>query len=180
MTNIRTSRKSGFLLRGGSMRRETEWGELSTVEASLTGAPTAVLASSLSAAALALRPFTIVRVRGIMHIRSDQIAASETYGGDLGMAVVSDQAVAIGVTAVPTPLTDKASDLFFVYEQLFSRFQVGSGAGTGVPQDSGVWKPFDSKAMRKVNGDQDVIVSLENEIAGTVLTFSGRFLIKLH
>ena len=153
------------------------WIELGTVASTLSGAPTAVLASSLNAAGLALRPFTVIRTRGWLEVHSDQIASSESYVGDFGMCVVSDQAVAVGVTAVPTPLTDKGSDLWHVYEQLGSRLFAGDGTGTN---ELGVQKFFDSKAMRKVNDDQDLIAVVENEIAGCIVTFSGRILIKLH
>ncbi len=181
MPFVARSRKSGYTLRSSGPQRTSVWLFIATVEATLAGAPTAVLAAQLNAAALALRPFTIVRSRGIFGMRSDQVAASETQAADLGFAIVSDQAAAIGVTAVPTPLTDKGSDLFYVYEQVFGHINVGSGAGTGVPdQQGGTYRPFDSKAMRKVNEDQTVVVTLENEIAGCIAIVSGRFLVKLH
>ena len=122
----------------GGPCRETAWLFVDTVESTMAGAPTAVLANSLNASALALRPFTIVRTRGVFFVNSDQIVANESYGADRGYAVVSDQAAAIGVTAVPTPLTDMGSDLFFVYEQVFMRAAIASGAGTGVPGNIGV------------------------------------------
>ena len=177
MANLNIRRRSGFIQRGGVSRRETLWIEISTVEATLGGAPTAVLANSLNAAALALRPFTVVRTRGIFFARSDQNIAGETYMADLGLCVVSDQAAAIGVTAVPTPATDKGSDLFFVYEQLISRHFFGTSVGVN---EQGISKQFDSKAMRKVNDDQDLVLVLENEINGVVTATSGRLLIKLH
>ena len=177
MAQLITGRKSGFIQRGGRMRRETSWLFWQTVESTLGGAPTVVLTNSLNAAALAMRPFTIVRTRGVMYIRSDQAAASETYGAALGFAVVSNQASSIGVTAVPTPVADQGSDLFFVYEQLFSHLSVRSDIGQLV---EGQFLKWDSKAMRKVNDDQDIVSVLENEIAGTVVVTSGRMLIKLH
>ena len=180
MANIRVARRSGLVLRGGRNRRDTIWGSLDTTESVLTGAPTAVLTNSLNAAGLALRPFTVIRTRGIIQVRSDQAGATESYGADLGCAVVSDQAVAIGVTAVPTPLTDKSSDLWFVYEQLFGRIEIGSGAGTGVPVQTSMFKEFDSKAMRKVEEGQDLVTVVENELAGCNIIVSGRFLVKLH
>jgi len=167
--------------RGGSRSvRATQWISIDTVASTLAGAPTAVLANSLNAAALAFRPFTIVRTRGILHVRSDQVVADQTFIGDMGLAVVSDQAVAIGVTAVPTPLTDKGSDLFFVYEQVAGRLEISSGAGTGVPTNTGTFHIWDSKAMRKVDGDQDVVLTVENELTGVVIVTSGRMLIKMH
>jgi len=177
MANVNIGRKSGFIKRSGVMRRESLWGSWDTVQTTLSGAPTAAITNSLNATALALRPFTIVRFRGWMHVVSDQIAATETYIGDVAMAVVSEQASALGVTAVPTPLTDKGSDLFFVYEQLGTRLQFADATGF---INNGVSKEIDSKAMRKVNGDQDVVMVVENEIAGCVITTTGRFLVKLH
>ncbi len=180
MARVFTNRKSGFIQRSGVRRRETLWIDDPTVEGTMGGAPTALIFSSGSAALLALRPFTVVRVRGIMMIRSDSLAANETFGVDLGMCVVSDQASAIGVTAVPTPATDKSSDLWFVYESLFAHLNIGSGAGTGVPVQNGVFKSYDSKAMRKVEEGQDLLTVAENEINGVVLTHTARILLKLH
>ena len=68
MANVIVSRKSGFIRRGGSMRRETAWLTDPTAEVTMSGAPTALLISSLNAAALALRPFTIIRTRGVIYI----------------------------------------------------------------------------------------------------------------
>jgi len=136
------------------------------------------LATSLNAAALALRPFTIVRVRGYLHIRSDQAAAPETYGVGMGFAIVSDQAAAIGVTAVPTPVTDKASDLWFLYESMFGATIGDVFAGNMANRGEG--KEIDSKAMRKVDVGQDFVSVYENEINGVVATFTGRMLVKLH
>ncbi len=62
MANIRRSRAGGFI-RGGRHRRETIW--LGTAQTSSGFAATTVaILNSLNAAALALRPFTVVRVRG--------------------------------------------------------------------------------------------------------------------
>ena len=171
---IRYTRSRGRL----GAKRQTQWISVDTVETTLSGSPSAVIQNSLNTIALAFRPFTIVRVRGVMFIRSDQVTNTETYGVDLGFAVVSDQAVGIGVSAVPTPLTDKGSDLFFLYEQLFDRIEESGGAGTGVPTSTGRFAQFDSKAMRKVETDQDVIVVVENELAGALVVTSGRMLIK--
>jgi len=117
MANINIGRKSGFIRRGGVMRRESAW--LAGVEVqSAIGAGGAVLISGLNALALALRPFTIVCTRGYLWLRSDQIIATEDQTVYYGNAVVSDQAVAIGITAVPTPFTNSASDLWYTYEAM--------------------------------------------------------------
>jgi len=152
----------------------------SPVDTTLAVANTAVLSHVLTTAEKALQPFTIVRTRGIFRIRSDQSIATEIQMASLGISVVSAQAVAIGVSAVPTPATDRASDLFFVYESLTSALRFISGVG--FEEQSGVMMQFDSKAMRKVDEGADVAVVQESESvsAGLNALIAFRMLIKLH
>ena len=179
MANISVGRKSGFILRGGVRRRETEWFSDVVSENTLAAINTSVLLSVLDAGALALRPFTIVRTRGMVLARSDQTAASETGDLGFGLAVVSDQASAIGVTAVPTPTTDDGSDLWFVYERLIQRYQALDATGFG---QTGLVRIIDSRAMRKVVDGQDVVKVAETGPIGGGVTVSSytRMLVKLH
>ena len=174
------ARKSGFVRRGGSMRRETLWFGGAFSAQALAAASTAVLTTSLNAAALALRPFTIVRTHAYLHVNSDQVGASENYSVAFGRAVVSDQASAIGVTAVPTPATDNASDLWYFHQVLMSRFLFADG--TGLNPDIGVQGSYESKAMRKVEDGQDVISVVEttNISSGADIFHFFRTLVKLH
>ncbi len=179
MANIRTARRSGRVFRGGRNVRESAWigvtGTLSTIGAGSS----AVFINSLNAAALALTPFTVVRSRGLLFIKSDQSAAAENQAAVLGVAVVSDQAVAVGITALPTPVTDESSDLFYVYQAIMS----AHGAGT-VDSETGKVIEYDSRAMRKVEDGQDIAYILETEVValtqGVQMRHTGRFLIKLH
>ena len=154
------ARKSGFVRWNGRQRRESLWIFLTEAATTMASANTAVLVLSLNAAALALRPFTIVRTRMDWFLRSDQTAALEAYQTALGLAVVSDQAVGIGVTAIPTPFTDMGSDLWFTHEIQSSVFAFISGVG--FQSDAGVNRVVDSKAMRKVEDGEDIIMALEN------------------
>ena len=90
MANIRTAGKSGFIIRGGARRRETIWFGGTAFTQSLAATTSVALVQSLNAAALVLRPFTVVRSRGIVRCSSDQVATTETYGASFGSAVVSD------------------------------------------------------------------------------------------
>ncbi len=173
------ARKSGNVRRDGRMRRNTEWIEAPVDSTTLASASTAVLTGVLSAGSLLLRPFTIVRTRGMFYARSDQTAALEDWSVALGYAVVSEQATAIGVTAVPTPETDKGSDLWFVYEEIFGTFGFISGVGVFMGDYS---RSFDSKAMRKVEDGQDLSIVVETSAisAGVKVVESARILVKLH
>jgi hypothetical protein len=100
MANISVSRKSGFIQRSGQMRRKTTWigGAYANIVLA-SGIPQIV--TSLGAAALALRPFTIVRTRGVLLIGTDQEAADEAQRVIYGEAVVSDEASAVGFVNPP-------------------------------------------------------------------------------
>jgi len=178
MANIRSSRKSGFILRGGVRRRESLWVGGSAVAVVLSGPAVTSLTHVMNAAFLALRPFTIVRTRGMWLCQSDQVAASESFIGNQGHCVVSDQAVAGGVGVIPTPATERGSDLFFVHQSWVGGVDlVGtSWAADLTPQH------YDSRAMRRVDDDSQVVVTVEAGLIGTgvLITNTFRRLIKLH
>ncbi len=161
------------------MRRETLWFDSNVIVTTLAAANTAALIASLNAAALALRPFTIVRVRGKLLLQSDQTSVTEGYQVQYGHAVVSDQAASIGVTAVPTPATDSGSDLWHVFETMLGSLRVTTDVGRFIETNI---QQFDSRAMRKVQEGEDCVVVAENSalsLGSTLISFE-RTLIKLH
>ncbi len=143
-------------------------------------ANTKVLVGSLSAGALLLRPFTILRTRMEIFWGSDQLAASEDPQGDYGQIVVTDTASAIGVTAVPDPsVTDGDPEAdWFVHQPVAT--SLGFSDATGIVLLLTRFT-IDSKAMRKV-GPDDNIVSLFSETGnhGGSLFTRGRRLVQLH
>ncbi len=163
--------------RGGS-KRGKDWFGFSPSVQTLTAAGGSIV-YSLNAAALAIRPFTIVRTHMELYILSDQTANSENQLAAWAWAVVSDQAAAVGVTAVPTPITDIGSDLFFVHQVLLNALQVSSAVSI---QQVGTRYSVDSKAMRKVSESQDIVGVLELDASGAGLTVlvGGRMMVKLH
>ncbi len=173
------ARTRGRLVRG--VRRETLWIGVTPTNTNLTaGQATTILV--LGAAGLALRPFTIVRTHIFWGVRSDQVATSENYAAGISGAVVSDQANAIGVTAVPTPITDIDSDMFWFWDFAFGCLEIGGTPTTF--NELGTKKTIDSKAMRKVENGQDVAFVVEDEPTigtdGCIVAASGRMLVKLH
>ncbi len=95
------------------------------------------------------------------------------------MAVVTDQAVAIGITAIPTPITDMGSDKWFVYELMGGRIDFDDATGV---REVGSTHRFDSKAMRKVDIGEDLVVVLETDGSSSSLSINEgfRMLVKLH
>ena len=176
MPNLRSRGRAGRVV---SIRRKTSW--IGGVDvATFTGLTfgIAALHASLNAAALALRPFTVIRVRGVLSVQSDQEVADEEGILGMGFAVVSDEASAIGVSAIPTPVTEQSSNLWFVYEEIpWSWRIVTSGAGGSVTHQA-----FDSKGMRKVEPGQDIVQVVENNSSafGCEFSLDSRMLVKLH
>ena len=148
------------------------------IENIAVGPGATVLVGVLNAAALALRPFTVTRTRGIIQWQSDQAAASEYSFGALGCIVVSDQAVAAGVASIPEPLLNTDAP-FFVWEPFGDSFLFGDG--TGFQGNALYTQPVDSKAMRKVQNNEDVAFTVENGSGfGAIFTMTARMLVKLH
>ena len=177
---IRRSRTSAVAVVGS--RRQTAWA-FGTVATAITNlaAASKVLISTANATLLAARPFTIVRVRGILSVQSDSTAATRTTFGAFGIAIVSDTAAALGITAVPDPVTDEASGLWFVYQHWLAGRTFVTAAGIQGSED---WSQYeiDSKAMRKVDEGSDTAVVLANKAAvgGVNFVLQWRMLIKLH
>ena len=179
MAHVITGRKTGFIQRSGRMVRQSRWLGLADFQSTtLAAGSNATLITSFAAGLLAERPFTIVRTRGTLYLESDQTAVTESQFCAYAHAVVSDQAVAVGISAVPTPFADE-SDLFFVFQTLVSRLLVTTDVGRLL---AGVQMEFDSRAMRKVDEGSNAISVAEAGPTSSGLTLRNifRMLIKLH
>ena len=113
-------------------------------------------------------PETLIRVRGNLMVQTDQNGASETPFGAIGMAVVSNEAVAAGVAAILTPYAEGDSDYWFMHQYWAAPIRFGTAVGF---QNVGVQYVIDSKAMRKVTPDQTIILVMENGSADSGLQY---------
>ncbi len=174
-----TKFRRGFVTRGGRQVRETLWAPVAPTVFGI-GAGASVLAFTATAAEDALRPYTVVRTHLYLSLISDQLAATERQIVAIGMAVVSDQASAIGVTAVPTPITDLDSDAWYLHQFLINETSFFSAIGFENGGNQTV--EVDSKAMRKVEDGFDNILVAEVAGAsfGLEVIIAGRQLLKLH
>ncbi len=153
-------------------RRQTEWLASAIVtDVQTLPALNIILDQLLTTAELAKRPFTVVRTRGTLTVWSDQAAAFETPFGGMGFMVVSEKAAALGVTAVPTPVLNQKDDGFFVYES----FQASAGNTVVGQSDGRQVMQFDSKAQRKVEEGENIVVTLENSSAADGLFYIVQF-----
>ena len=164
------------------VRRQTVW----VASADITGRTTlasdtiildqSFLVSGASNAALV--GSTVIRTRGYWSIKSDQFATSEDFMVAMGFGVVSSAARALGVTAVPSPIIEEQWDGWFVYEILDGAFTFGDA--TGFTSPSVMSAKFDSKAQRKLEDENAVVIVLENPFTvGLSYAVKFRMLFKL-
>ena len=139
------------------------------------------LVASYSAAALLLRPFTILRTRALFTFESDQTAVSERPIASIGAVIVTAAAQGVGVTALPDPsgISGDADADWFIWQAMMASLDFQSAVGFEGHNE--IQYVIDSKAMRKVGPDDDlVLVSAQETASGAVLTTNGRQLIQLH
>ncbi len=159
----------------GGLRRSTEWAATTPETAwQALAAATAILDSTFTPT----EPQTVIRVRGMLGIESDNQAVSEEPFGAFGVCVVSDQANAIGITAIPTPYTDPESDLWLLHQ--FWNAPVSFASAVGI-WTMGKDYVLDSKAMRRMSSDQTLAFVIENGAAGhgAIYRLDVRVLLKL-
>ena len=102
---------------------------------------------------------TVRRTRGRFFVTSDQSAAQESQLGAFGMIVVTDVAAAIGITAIPGPVTEANDDGWFVWFPIMQRSSDQTQSRSG-------WEyEFDSKAMRRVEEGSQIAVMYESASA---------------
>ena len=117
----------------------------------------------------------------IISLESDQSTASERPQGDYGMMVVTENAAALGSTAVPDPSsTDGDPDAdWFVHQPVMLSHLLKTAVGYASPTGN-LWA-IDSKAMRKVGANDDVVgMFSETAGVGAIIVTRGRQLVQLH
>ena len=120
---------------------------------------------------------TLVRTRGALLVEMlVSGGATNEVTGAVGMIVVSSDALAVGITALPGPLSDIEND-WFVYEP----FALGTEA-VNPPADSRVSHAsfrFDSRGMRKMKFGESLVMVAEavqsDATTGTVIRLATQF-----
>jgi len=120
----------------------------------------------------------ILRIRGMFAIWSDQVAASEDQVGALGAIVVTDDAAAVGATAVPGPVTDKSAEWFFMMP-FIQRINVATAVGLE-PHFEHQYV-VDGKAQRIIGPLETIAIVVESqaESDGFVASMQGRILSRI-
>jgi len=92
--------------------------------------------------------FTIVRIRGeFLAFLQSAGSNGDGFQGAVGIGLASDEAFAVGITALPTPLSDDEDELW-IWHSFFNIFAGTAATGSREPAAT-VRLPVDTKAMRK-------------------------------
>ena len=177
------ARQHRSVVRTRGPRRKSEWaGTTVAATADVTvGFGSSVLVANIIAADLdAITPCTLVRVRGMFSIKSDQVAAAEEQRGAFGIAVVNEDARAIGATAIPAPQTNSDWGGWLYWRAFKRTLEVASGIGLN--PDFDMMFEVDGKAMRKIDNNMAIVVMVENSNGshGLLTSVNFRFLFLLH
>ena len=119
---------------------------------------------------------TILRVVGTVFMNTDQVAASESQHGAVGMCIVTDTALAVGIASLPDPVTDVQDDIWFMFQTVVGTFHFGTAVGFNA--NGGTNYPVDSKVKRILSSGHSVAVIAANASAttGFQITFPVRVL----
>ena len=156
-----------FVRGRNTARRKTQWTS-SPAETAFIALAAATSIFDLAFTTTGDRPETMARLRGLLTVMTDQFTATESPFGAVGMCVVSDEAAAVGITAMPKPYTDAESDLWLFHQYWSAPVSAPTAVGMN---NVAVQYLLDSKAMRKVNEDETLVGIIQNGSAANGALF---------
>ena len=159
----------------GRQRRLTSWelgpGDATQMSISATGP--VIMGQFITATQDGL---TIIRIRGAasFFLASGSVAGSG-FAGAFGIGMTTVTALATGVTAVPTPITEQAWDGWLFWMPIFCHTLTATLAD-GVNAAASVMNfEVDTKAMRKLTIEDAIYASYEAEVETGVASLRGQF-----
>ena len=174
--------------RSRSVRRKTGWSSGPSTSSGTLSSAAAVLWTV--GAASTEDAITLVRTRGsglvALSVASGQ---GDGFNGAVGIGITDAKAFAVGLTAVPHPLTDAGDDGWLWHE--FFHVRAPSAVASNAMIDADAWNviagvkrfEIDSKAMRKMGQGGSIVYGiLEGSESGTAVidfSFNTRLLAKL-
>ena len=164
----------------GANRRRTGWeeGVGGSAITTLTASGSSVLGSAL---AIGTDGVTMIRTRGFLEMfLTAATTAGDGFTGAIGIGKSTTQAFAVGITALPVPVTDADWD-GWLYHQFFSVHSASALQAFTTPS-SVIRMPVESKGMRKAGLDDvffAVIEVTEIGVSSLSVFFDTRMLFKL-
>jgi len=173
------SRGSHRGMRSGP-RRQTSWETgvpLLTTSVPFTADISAILGTGVSPTVDGL---TLVRTRGeVLLALTSAAAAGNAFVGAIGIGLASEQAFAVGATAVPLPVSEAGAESW-IWHEWFSVVAFSATDFGGAAQTQRM--VIDSKAMRRVEENMIIYMAIEATETGTAgleVSANTRLLFKL-
>ena len=157
---------------GPRSARLTEWGGLADQGFVAVASTGATLVSSVSFE----DPGTLIRSRGALSLHPTSFAADGNVVGAFGAGIVSAEALAVGITALPHPYRDSDWGGWMIWESFAFRLEFASAVGFEMPTIRIV---IDSKAMRKVAPNEALVFVAESQEGAFQVNEAIRLLLKL-
>ena len=133
-----------------------------------------VAAGGNTASQITIPAATLVRTRGVVSVSVRSTGATVNHmQAAFGLLVVTAEAVAVGITAVPTPLSQIEND-WFVWAGF--AFNISNATITQESNRGIITLPIDSRGMRKLKLGDSLVAVLEvrqeDTTTGTVVDFA--------
>ncbi len=163
---------SNTRFRTDSKRRKSTWvgpANQNTV-AVATGASVIIGSFTPSTTVPSMNEPTVIRTRGECVVKPQAITATVSVSGAFGVGIVTDQAFVAGAGSIPRPFDDAGWDGWFMW-QSFS-FENTVIDATGFQSMIGRQYQVDSKAMRKIQAGETMVLMAESQ--------TGAFNIAMH
>ncbi len=146
-------------------KRQTDWafGFFTSAFIAIPANSKVLLSSIPSSTLLTFAPSTIIRTRGMVSVITDTGSATEQQIGSVGLALVSDIARAAGAASIPGPSQEATWDGWFVHQFFAQKFAFGTGVAFNSNAANNM--TIDSKAMRKFETDQALVLMVQNDHA---------------
>jgi len=171
------NRSRGFPRGSARSRRSTGWEEGPGTNTEHTPSSSSVLILGLGQQSL-FDGNTIIRMRGFVEMILESAGAvGDGFSGAFGIGIVTAPAFAVGITAMPTPVTEVEWE-GWLWHQWFSLHAVVAAPSAEQRQTFEI----DSKAMRKFDSEQVLFAAWEGTESGSVtaqIRLATRILIKL-
>ncbi len=124
---------------------------------------------------------TVVRTRGEVLLTLITATGSlDGFRGAFGIGIATDRATAIGITALPSPISDEDQDMWLYHRYFTVVANISTEADFGL--SAALRFEVDSKAMRKLPIGMAIFAAIEVvEVGAAVMdaSFNSRLLLKL-
>jgi len=121
-------------------------------------------------------PLTVIRTRGAVSVRPTDPSVNAACVGAFGVGIVSAEALAIGVSAIPGPFSSADWGGWLVWRSFAFHWDVTTDVGRAI---TSLALEIDSKAMRKVDANSALVVVVESQAVGFDVFDGTRHLLKL-